>query len=295
MLNTYIVEGGVGKCVAFTALTPKLKEKSEVQIHTPYVQCFANNPDVKLGFDSISIPLGDARIMASNNIYYSEPYKSNFQFGKEHIIESYCKLHNVEYDKSMKPKLYTEHLKESVDKWLEEKKIEKYILVQFSGGQPNVGFNPNNQYTNINPNRNYQPFLAQQVINMLKKEYKDTTIIDCTLPNEPSYFNTIKCDLHWSQIHELLKNAEGFVCIDSCLNHFSPSANKAGVVIWGSTRWTQFGYKQNTNLQFHMKDKWDETKFVDSDPRNNMVEPKLIIDEYKKIKKNKKITNKKNN
>ena len=295
MLNTYIVEGGVGKCVAFTALTPKLKEKSEVQIHTPYVQCFANNPDVKLGFDSISIPLGDARIMASDNICYSEPYKSNFQFGKEHIIESYCKLHNVEYDKSMKPKLYTEHLKESVDKWLEEKKIEKYILVQFSGGQPNAGFNPNNQYTNINPNRNYQPFLAQQVINMLKEEYKDTTIIDCTLPNEPSYFNTIKCDLHWSQIHELLKNAEGFVCIDSCLNHFSPSANKSGVVIWGSTRWTQFGYKQNTNLQFHMKDKWNETKFVDSDPRNNMVEPKLIIDEYKKIKKNKKITNKKNN
>ena len=226
MLNTYIVEGGVGKCVAFTALTPKLKEKSEVQIHTPYVQCFANNPDVKLGFDSISIPLGDARIMASDNICYSEPYKSNFQFGKEHIIESYCKLHNVEYDKSMKPKLYTEHLKESVDKWLEEKKIEKYILVQFSGGQPNAGFNPNNQYTNINPNRNYQPFLAQQVINMLKEEYKDTTIIDCTLPNEPSYFNTIKCDLHWSQIHELLKNAEGFVCIDSCLNHFSPSVNK---------------------------------------------------------------------
>jgi ADP-heptose:LPS heptosyltransferase len=288
MLNTYVVEGGIGKCVAFTALTPKLKEKSEVQIHTPYVQCFANNPDVKLGFDATSIPLGDSRIMQSDNICYSEPYKSNFMFGKEHIIESYCKLHNVEYDKSMKPKLYTEHLKESVDKWLEEKKIDKYILVQFSGGQPSAGFNPNNQYTNQNPNRNYQPFLAQQVINMLKEEYKDTTIIDCTLPNEPSYFNTIKCDLHWSQIHELLKNAEGFVCIDSCLNHFSPSANKAGVVIWGSTRWTQFGYEQNTNLQFHMKDKWNETKFVDSDPRNNMVEPKLIIDEYKKInKKNK--------
>ena len=234
MLNTYIVEGGIGKCVAFTALTPKLKEKSEVQIHTPYVQCFANNPDVKLGFDSLSIPLVDARIMASDNICYSEPYKSNFQFGKEHIIESYCKLHNVEYDKSMKPKLYTEHLKESVDKWLEEKKIDKYIL-----------------------------------------------------PNEPRYFNTIKFDLHWSQIHELLKNAEGFVCIDSCLNHFSPSVNKSGVVIWGSTRWTQFGYEQNTNLQFHMKDKWNETKFVDSDPRNNMVEPKLIIDEYKKIKNTK--------
>tara|TARA_R110002124_G_scaffold755_2_gene3616 strand:+ start:477 stop:608 length:132 start_codon:yes stop_codon:yes gene_type:complete len=36
-----------------------------------------------------------------------------------------------------------------------------------------------------------------------------------------------------------------------------------------------------------MKNKWDEAKFNDSDPRNNMVEPKLIIDQFKKIDKNK--------
>ena len=47
MLNTYVVEGGVGKCASFTALIPKLKEKSEVQIYTPYIGCFANNPNVK--------------------------------------------------------------------------------------------------------------------------------------------------------------------------------------------------------------------------------------------------------
>ena len=282
MLNTYVVEGGVGKCAAFTALIPKLKEKSEVQIYTPYIGCFASNPDVKLVLEQ-TLPLADPRIQASDNIYYSEPYKSNFQFGKQHIIESYCELHGVKYDKSMLPKLYTEHHNKSVKEWLTKNEIDKYLLIQFSGGQPQVGFNANNQYTNINPNRNYQPYLAQQVVNMLREEYKDTTIIDCTLPNEPGYNDTIKCDLHWTQIHELLKDAEGFVAIDSCLNHFSPSANKPGVVVWGSTRWTQFGYEQNTNLQFHMSDKWNETKFNDSDPRNNMVEPRLIIDEYKKI------------
>jgi hypothetical protein len=82
----------------------------------------------------------------------------------------------------------------------------------------------------------------------------------------------------------MLKGAETFVAIDSCLNHFSPSANKKGEVIWGSTRWTQFGYDQNINLQFHMQDKWDETKFNDSDPRNNMVETRSIIDNLKKLK-----------
>lgn len=286
MLNTYVVEGGVGKCTAFTALLPELRKKSEVQIYTPYIDCFAGNPDVKLALEQ-TLPIQDPRIMQSDNIYYCEPYKSNFQFGKQHIIESYCEHHGVEYDKSMRPKLYTEQHKESVDKWLKDNKIDKYILIQFSGGQPKAGFNVNNQYTNINPNRNYQPFLAQQVVNMLLEEYKDTTIINCVLPNEPHYQGTIRCDLHWAQIHELLKGAEGFISIDSCLQHFSASTGTHGVVIWGSTRWTQFGYSHNKNLQFHMGNKWDETKFIDSDPRNNMVEPKLVIDKFKKLDKTK--------
>jgi hypothetical protein len=162
MLNTYVVEGGVGKCTAFTALIPELRKKSEVQIYTPYIDCFAGNPDVKLALEQ-TLPLQDARIMQSDNIYYCEPYKSNFQFGKQHIIESYCEHHGVEYSPSMRPKLYTEQHKDSVDKWLKDKEIGKYILIQFSGGQPRAGFNFSNQYTNINPNRNYQPFLAQQV------------------------------------------------------------------------------------------------------------------------------------
>ena len=230
MLNTYFVEGGVGKCTAFTAIIPQLKKKSEVQIYTPYIGCFGGNPDVKMAFEG-TIPLTHPDIMASDNLYYCEPYKSNFQFGKQHLIESYCEHHGVKYDKSMLPKLYTEQHKESVDKWLKTNEIEKYIMIQFSGGQPKWNYGDNVQYTNINPNRNYQPYLAQQLINMLQEEYPNTAIINCVLPNEPHYLGTIRCDLHWAQIHEMLKGAETFVAIDSCLNHFSPSANKKGVVI----------------------------------------------------------------
>jgi hypothetical protein len=55
--------------------------------------------------------------------------------------------------------LYTTHHKDSVKEWLTKNEIGKYIMIQFSGGQPQAGFNASNQYTNINPNRNYQPFL----------------------------------------------------------------------------------------------------------------------------------------
>ena len=32
-----------------------------------------------------------------------------------------------------------------------------------------------------------------------------------------------------------------------------------------------------------MKSKWDESRYNDSDPRNNMVEPRRVIDNYKKL------------
>lgn len=281
MLNTYVVEGGIGKCVAFTALIPKLAEKAkqQIQIYTPYVDCFAFNPNVKMAYEQ-SIPLIDARLQASDNIFYCEPYKSNFAFGKQHIIESFCELLSVDYDSSMAPKIYTTHLKDACVDWLEKKGITgKYMLVQFSGGQTPFAA-PGIQYQSSNPTRNYPPYLAQQVIARLKAKFPHVAIIDCTMANEPGYAGTVKYEGHWAGIHELLKRAEGFIAIDSCMNHFSASAQKAGVILWGSTRWSQFGYSHNTNLQFHMKDKWDESRFEPNDPRNIMVDPEEIIEAY---------------
>jgi hypothetical protein len=285
VLNTYVIEGGIGKCTAFTALIPKLAEKAgqAVQIYTPYIDCFAFNPNVAMAYEQ-SLPLTDPRIQASDNIFYCEPYKSNFALGRQHIIESYCELFGVKYDAKMAPKLYTTHLKDRATEWLEKNGITgKYMLVQFSGGQTPVGWSPSNQYASHNPGRNYPPYLAQQLVAALRAAYPNMAIIDCTLPNEPGYAGTIKCAEHWAVVHEMLKGAEGFIGIDSNLQHFSASAQKRGVVLWGSTRWTQFGYGHNTNLQFHMSSKWDESKFDDSDPRNIMLDPAAVLESYKKL------------
>ena len=285
MLNTYVVEGGIGKCTAFTALVPKLKEKAGqgIQVYTPYIDTCAFNPDIAMGYEQ-TIPLHDERILASDNILYCEPYKSNFILGKQHIIESFCEHFGVDYDPRMKPKMYTDHLKDRAAAMLKKLGVTgKYMLVQFSGGQAPIGFNPQNPYNSIDPSRNYPHYMAQEVVNKLKAEFPDVTIIDTTLPNEPAYEGTVKFEEHWAVIHEVLKNAEGFIGIDSCVNHFSPSAETKGVVLWGSTRWTQFGYEQNTNLQYHMGSEWDESKFKPQDPRNLLVDPDVVVTAYKKL------------
>ena len=283
MLDTYFVEGGIGKHIMFSCLIDKLVEKAgePIQVYTPYVDVFANNMKVKLAFDANTIPNNDTRIRQSDNIYFCEPYKSNFMLGKEHLVESYCKLHGVEFKNTMAPTMYTTHLKPQAEKWLADNKITgKYVLVQFTGGQPPVGWNQNNIYNSPNPGRNYPHFLAQQVVNILKENDPNLTIIDCTLPNEPAYMNTIKCTERYAVIHELLKNSEGFIGMDSSLNHMSASTKTKGVVVWGSTKWTQFGWSHNKNLSYFMKDKWDDSKYNDVDPRNIMVDPNDVVKAY---------------
>jgi hypothetical protein len=283
LLRTYVVEGGIGKCVAFSALVPALAKKAGegIQIYTPYIDVFANNPDVAMAFES-SLPLHDPRILASDSIEYCEPYKSTFIKGGQHIIESFCDLLGVEYDPAMRPKLYTEHLVERAAAWLEEAEVSgPYMMVQFSGGQSPIGYS-GAAYQSVNAGRNYPPFLAQQVVVMLREQYPDMTIIDCTLPNEPGYEGTVKWGEHWAVLHEALKGAQGFVGIDSSLQHLAASAGQCGAVVWGNTRWSQFGYGENVNVQYHMGDEWDEQRYDADDPRNVMVEPAAVVDAYAK-------------
>ena len=89
-----------------------------------------------------------------------------------------------------------------------------FIVIQFSGGQAPATFNPNNQYVSNDPTRNYNPFLAQKVIDLIKEKHEDLKIINFGLPNEPNYKETEKPELTpFAQWHEMLKlpNCKGFI------------------------------------------------------------------------------------
>ena len=286
-MNTYIVEGGIGKQVAFTAIIDALvkKDKEKIQVHSPYVDIFGGNTNVKYALDSNSIHLQDKRILDSQNIFHCEPYKTNFIKGEYHIIQSFCKLFGVKYDEKMRPKMYTDHYKNDAKKIAGD---DNFIVVQFSGGQAPAGFNPSNSYNSNDPTRNYHPHLAQKVVNLIKEKHENLKILNFSLPNEPNYEQTVKPKLiPFAQWHEILKlpNCKGFISVDSCLNHFARSVGRKGVVIWGGTRWIQFGYKENINVNnwWNEWDEWDEEWFEPQDPRNIQVEPSELVDYFEKI------------
>lgn len=283
-LDTYIVEGGVGKCVSFTSLLPLLEKKAEAKVNvmTPYTDVFQNNPSVAMVIDSTNTHLSHPEIQKSDNIYFAEPYKNNFALGKQHIIESFCELLGIEYSDQLKPKLYSGHVEKEKDELLKKLESDKYFIVQFAGGQAPIGYQQGNPYNNLDPGRIYNPFFAQKLINLMKESYPTHKILNMALPNEPQYENAIPVQAPYMVFHELLKESDGFIGCDSLLNHFSISANKKGVVIWGSTRWVNFGYTQNQNVNCFMENEWDDSKFDGANPLNSMVSPEKVMELFEK-------------
>ena len=268
-MKTYIIEGGVGKHIAFTSLIPALAKKKPIQVYTPYVNVFANNPHVAMAFDANTITLDDPRITQSEDIVFVEPYKSSWVKGGEHVIDGYARLLGIKKQPHT-PQMFTEYLQKETDELI--KKIGKpFIVVQLNGGQTTVGFNQNNPYQSNNAGRNYPYFLAQQLINELKEALPDVEILNWSLPNEPQYQGATPLDVPYTIMHELVKKSSGVIGVDSSLMHIAQAAKKTGVYIWGNTRIDQFGYADNTNLTFH------QGPYILNDPRNIMVDPKQVV------------------
>ena len=283
MITTYIVEGGLGKCIAFSALIPKLVQKNnaKIRIYTPYPEVFIENPNVEWVLDQNTINIDHEYIQESDDIVYVEPYKSDFVKGKKHLIQSYADLLGVTWDSDEHPKLYTDYVANELKTTFKKGKVKKdYIIVQFSGGQSSVDWENNSYYKSGDEGRNYNSFFAQRLINLIHEKYPNLSILNYSLPNEPHYENTIKFAMKNSHWHEALKKATGFISIDSSLQHMAASTGTKGIVLWGSTRWTQFGYKRNCNLNYYMQNDWDESLFDAMNPLNILVTPEIILSKF---------------
>ncbi len=281
MNDLYMIEGGLGKHAAFTALTSELVKKSgdKILISAPFHEVFIGNSDVK-GTTMLQLAFGgDPKLKTVRNIYNAEPYRSNFLHGNISLIEGFCNVLDITYRPDMLPKLYTHSVSNKASEFLKSKKITgPYVLTQFTGGQASATGQIASNYQSVNPGRNYPQVFARRVVEKITQ--KGVTVIDCTLGNEPSYEGAIKCSEHWSVVHELMKKSQGFIGIDSYLNHFSGSAGSKGIVLWGNTSALQFGYQHNINLQYHMPNGWEQEKFDMEDPRNIMVDPDLVVETY---------------
>lgn len=289
--NTYIVEGGIGKHIMFTALIPALakRDKGPINVICAYPDVFENNPDVALftSHEYMGIP---EVIERTEEYIYVEPYKSNFiKGGEKHLLEYWCKGLGIKYNKNMLPKMYSsssEDLLKAVGEV--EEQLGKFILVQFTGGQTPIGFDPENSQYYMNDmilQRNYPYAYANLLVSKIKQRYPDLTIIDYSLPNEhQGYQDAERVSLPFKGYADLLTKAEAFIGIDSSLLHMGTAMGTKGIGLYGGIPAWRFGWKSNTNLTNFKK---DISEFNPNDPYYISIDTDQVLDELDKLLKDK--------
>jgi len=283
---TYNVEGGIGKHIMFTSLIPALVRKSGVgaiNIVSPYPDVYVGIPGVQGVFTPDAVGTEDLR-RVTTDLIYSEPYKGNFSlYGDKHLLEYWANELGVEYSPDNLPQLpvIPEDLTKHAESIAEE--LVDFILVQFTGGQSPVDFNPKeSQYHTglMHEQRNYPIPFVNVLLQKIHAKYPDLAIVDYSLPNEhPKFPHTTQLELPSIAYNILAKHAKAIICIDSSLCHMAAANNKPAIALYGGIPAWQFGWKIHTNLT-NFKGKIQE--FNPFDPYYISIDSNTIIAELDK-------------
>jgi len=276
--NLYSIEGGVGKHLQFTALIDSLfkKYKKKLIINSGYPELFPHCPNVadsNILFNEVFFEMNHHYFKKFDNIFYHDPYKSDFLKGEVNVVKKWAELYEVNID-DCRPNFFINADREKI-LLSTIKNINKFILLQFTGGQ---GVQ-NNVYDKNNFGRNFK--YGQELINLLRDAFPLHSLIIFGHPNEQQEHigetkyndqNGIPLFKTREDFMILSKYCDFFITIDSALQHMcsNQSFNKKGIVLWGSTLPNAFGYKTNVNLQSPY-------------PSCVEIDPNVIIDEALKI------------
>jgi hypothetical protein len=239
------MEGGLGKQVALTSLIPYFTEKyEEVIIFTSFPQVFAENPNIYrvLGFNA---SYGyDDYFKDADDIFFVAPYRdSDFRKQRINLIEAACNSIRIEYQNEiMKPQLFLSKSQESYVKQ-QVNNIGNFLIIQSHGGRNISSGNKPNVMA-----KDYDVFKMEKVVEELNKKYPNLAILNFALPDEVEIKGTLKTDYDIPTWFGLIRESEGFIAIDSSLQHMSAAWEKKGVVLWGATNPFTFGWEHNINL-----------------------------------------------
>jgi hypothetical protein len=255
----FIVEGGLGKEIASTAVIQAIKTKypqKNIIVVAGFTDIFLYNPNVKKVFN-FGNPLYfyDDYINDEAYVIRQEPYlEYEYISKKSHLIDVWCKQIGVE-PTTLTPDIYfleneIDAAKMYVDNVTENGKKE-LILLQWIGGKVPKDKTPAELKGSLAAmyRRSLPQDTAQKLVNKLVETNK-YVVGNVAHENFPDIKNTNRIHFPIRSVIALLKHVKTFIGIDSFLQHAAASSeiNKQGVVCWGGTSPICLGYDTHVNL-----------------------------------------------
>lgn len=246
--DNYIIfnpEGGLGKIIASTAVIKNIHEKYpeyKIIVLTPWPEIYLNNPRVHRVYKSGNTPYFYKDYLEGRNsiVLKGEPYyNTNHLYGKTHLIESWCELFDLPFDKNIKPELYFTIAEKNY--YATNITGDKPILVmQTTGG--NYIDEKKYSWTRDLPHEQ-----AQILADNLSKIYK---IIHISRKNGYVLNNVERVDevSNKRTLISILMRSEKRLLIDSCLQHAAAAFDLPSTVCWVGTSPNVFGYDMHTNI-----------------------------------------------
>ena len=237
------IEGGLGKNVAATSLISSVKQKHKDRkliLVVSYPEVFLNHPDIhrvyRVGMTSYFY---DDFINGKDTIIFKhEPYfQSDHITKKKHLIENWCDLLGIKYEKQL-PILYPNMIqKDIVYNW---KRDRPTMIIHTNGG-------PLQQDTLYSWTRDMPYAIANAIVEKYSSKYHIIQIgrdVNQAVPGVE--FVNIPMTNH--ELFSTLVLSDKRVLIDSSLQHAAAAMGLKSTVLWVGTSPKNFGYDMHSNI-----------------------------------------------
>lgn len=303
-----MVSGGIGREIALTGVITEYAKRNpdkEVNVIAGYPDLYLNNTYINRVYPITHQYLFDDVIKDSNYIDL-EPYNDmDYYKNEKHLIEVYAKLllGKLEF---IEPTIYLHQQEDLMAKEFIKTFKKPIILFQpfgASGGKFKQECDKKSDIactgiilTEDPSARSISYELTDALCEELKSKY-DLILIRAPNQYTPKYTPTLLQPngqlLPIRQVLAILPYIKGFIGCDSFLQHGAKMANvKNGIVLWGSTKPNNLGYKDFTNLTHNLNYTWLPNRQPhnnpDADKKNNELMKraypvKVTIERIKKI------------
>ena len=237
------IEGGLGKNLAATALISSVKQKHrdrKLILVVSYPEVFLNHPDIYRVYraGATSYFYDDYIKDRDTIVFKHEPYfQSDHIMRKKHLIENWCNLLDIKYEKQL-PVLYPNMIqKDFVYAW---KRDRPTMVIHTNGG-------PFAQNTLYSWTRDMPYNIGRAIVEKYSSQYH---IIQVGRDQRQAIPGTefINSQLSNHELFSILFLSDKRVLIDSSLQHAAAAMKLKSTVLWVGTSPKNFGYEMHLNV-----------------------------------------------
>jgi len=245
------IVGGIGKCIAATAVCKAIKTQhpnSKVIVFSQFPNIFKNNPNIDITHRNEELGNATFDLYIKNQeckVFAIDPFHHNdFITEKGHLIETWCKVNDIKYNGEQPEIFLTDGEKEYYGRAydIDESygKPKPIMAIQTNGGVP---------APQIYPGYNWARDLPQDIIIKIIEEYREHyNIVHIKRPDQQAYADTLECIDNPRGVAYMLLTSEKRVFIDSFAQHMAAALNLPSTVCWITTKPKVFGYDIHDNL-----------------------------------------------